>query len=295
MGHHAPSNACGPGQHASRAFGCLLQHFFSLRLHGGAHLSACISFVAAQSSNVVLKAGKKVDNFRHRWVLMCLKDANPRPEEMKGLPEKTSAWSSVKLSDLWVVPMLERFSRDISAKKLTGGMIVKEFLVQRLAPLHAHSRPLWEYWDGDDELRLWPRDLPAEDLSRVRVILLGGDPGDLLQPFGPQYRRDDQTDLVAVMPIFNERGLLPAEGSGPVEVSSGVTFAEGGSEKTIDDRTVSVPLLSQYVLLCELEDDGATDDTFVGTPLHPARASTGLVPSSPPSVGAPFPPRSPRE
>ncbi|KAE8820941.1 hypothetical protein D1007_00969 [Hordeum vulgare] len=86
-----------------------------------------------------------------RRVLMCLKDANPRLEESKELPEKTSAWSSTKLSDPRFVLVLERFSRDISAKRLTGGMIVKEFLAQRLAPLQAHSSPLWEYRAGDDE------------------------------------------------------------------------------------------------------------------------------------------------
>ncbi|KAE8820099.1 hypothetical protein D1007_01798 [Hordeum vulgare] len=115
----------------------------------------------------------------HCWVLMCFKDANPRLEEPKGLPEKTSTWSSAKLSDPRVVPVLEHFSRDISTKKLTGGMIVKEFLAQHLAPLHAHSRPLWEYRAGNDELRLRSRDLPAKDLRRALVIPMGCDPGDL--------------------------------------------------------------------------------------------------------------------
>ncbi|KAE8807867.1 hypothetical protein D1007_15811 [Hordeum vulgare] len=122
----------------------LLRHFFSLRLHDGAHLSACVSFVAAQSDNVLLKARMKVENIRHRWVLLSLKDAKSRLEEPKELPEKTSAWSSAKLSAPRATPVLERFSRDIGAKRLTGGMIVKEFLAQHLAPLLAHSRPLWE-------------------------------------------------------------------------------------------------------------------------------------------------------
>ncbi|KAE8774839.1 hypothetical protein D1007_52743 [Hordeum vulgare] len=119
----------------------LLRHFFSLRLNEGAHLSACASFVAAQSNNVLLKAGKKLENFRHRWVLMCLKEANPWLEDLKELPDKTFAWISAKVSDPRDVPVLERFSRDISAKRLTGRMIVKEFLAQRLAPLQAHSSP----------------------------------------------------------------------------------------------------------------------------------------------------------
>ncbi|KAI5016582.1 hypothetical protein ZWY2020_006433 [Hordeum vulgare] len=104
---------------------------------------------------------KKVENFSHRWVLMSLKDANPWLEEPKGLPEKTSAWSSAKFSDPRAMPILERFSHDISAKRMTGGMIVKELLAQRLAPLQAHSRPLWDYRAGDNELRLRSQDLPT--------------------------------------------------------------------------------------------------------------------------------------
>ncbi|KAE8790046.1 hypothetical protein D1007_35726 [Hordeum vulgare] len=123
-------------------------------------------------------------------------------------------------------------------------MIVREFMAQRLAPLHAHSRTLWEYHAGDDELRLRSRDLPTKDLSRVVAILLGGDPGDLPEALGLLYRRDNRADLVAAMSVFSERGLLPVEGSGPVEVSSGDTSGEGDSEKTVDDRPASVLLPS---------------------------------------------------
>ncbi|KAE8778362.1 hypothetical protein D1007_48742 [Hordeum vulgare] len=108
-----------------------------------------------------------------------------------------------------------------------GRMIVKEFLAQRLAPLQVHSRPLYEYRAGDEELRLRSRDFPAEDQSMVLAILLGGDPGDLPEEPGPLYRQDDRAVLIAVLPIFNEQGLLPAEGSYPVEVSSGDTSGEG--------------------------------------------------------------------
>ncbi|KAE8792796.1 hypothetical protein D1007_32666 [Hordeum vulgare] len=258
----------------------LLRHFFSLRLHGGAHLSACISFMVVERSSVLLKAGKKVENFRHHSVLMCLKDAKPWLEEPKELLEKTSAWSSAKLSDPRIVPVLEHFSSDISAKRMTGGLIVKVFLAQRFAPLHEHSKTLWEYWAGDDELRRRSRDLPIEDLRRVVAILLGSNPGDLPEAVGPLYHRDDLANLVVAMPIFTERGLLPAEGSVSVEVSSGDTSGEGGLEKIVDDRAASVPLPSQSVLLRELEDDDATGDTSTGTPSRLARASTGPMPTT---------------
>ncbi|KAI5006166.1 hypothetical protein ZWY2020_033409 [Hordeum vulgare] len=240
----------------------LFHHFFSLRLHDSAHLLACVSFVAAQSDNLLLKAGKKVENFRQCWVLMSLKDANLRLEEPKVLPEKTSVWISAKLSDPRAVPILERFSRNISAKRLTGGMIVKEFLAQRLAPLQAYSTPMWDYQLGDEKLRLWSQVLPIEELNRVTTILLGGDPGDLPDALGPLYYLDDRANLITALPAFDERGLLPAEGSGPVEVSSDDTSGGGGgdSDKTVDDCPTSAPLPSQAVLLHDLEDDDATSE-----------------------------------
>ncbi|KAE8776019.1 hypothetical protein D1007_51406 [Hordeum vulgare] len=98
----------------------LLHHFFNLRLHDDAHLWACVSFVVAQSGNMLLKSEKKVENFRHRWVLMCLKDANPRQEKPNGLPGKTSAWISANLSDPRVVPVMERFSLTSAPRGLSG-------------------------------------------------------------------------------------------------------------------------------------------------------------------------------
>ncbi|KAE8794418.1 mutator protein [Hordeum vulgare] len=104
---------------------------------------------------------------------------------------------------------------------------------------------------------------------------MGGDPSDLPEALGRLYRHDDQTDLVAVTLVFNERGLLLAEGFGLVEVSSDDTSSEGDLEKTVHDRAASVPLPLQSVRLHELEDDDATGDTSSGNPSRLARASTG--------------------
>ncbi|KAE8779017.1 hypothetical protein D1007_47995 [Hordeum vulgare] len=115
----------------SSFFTAILNHYGiqALHLQPQLHLTRVrlcflLRGLPAEGSNLLLKAGKKVENFRHRWVLMSLKEANPGLEMLKGLPEKTSAWSSAKLSDPRAAPILERFSRDISAKRLTGGMIV---------------------------------------------------------------------------------------------------------------------------------------------------------------------------
>ncbi|KAE8795339.1 hypothetical protein D1007_29768 [Hordeum vulgare] len=121
----------------------------------------------------------------------------------KGLPKKTSAWSSAKLSDPRAVPILERFSHDISAKSLTGRMIVKEFLAQRLVPLQAQSRPLWDYQLGEDKLRLRSQDLSTKELNKVVPTLLGGYPGDMPEALGPLYRLDDRANLIATFPTFD--------------------------------------------------------------------------------------------
>ncbi|KAE8787210.1 hypothetical protein D1007_38823 [Hordeum vulgare] len=72
----------------------------------------------------------------------------------------------------------------------------------------ARRRPLWDFHPDEDKLRLRSQDLPAEELSKVMAILLGDDLGDLPEAVGPLYRLNDQADLVAVMPVFDERGLL---------------------------------------------------------------------------------------
>ncbi|KAE8781686.1 hypothetical protein D1007_45020 [Hordeum vulgare] len=172
-------------------------------------------------------------------------------------------------------PVLEHFSSDISAKRLTGGMIVKEFLAQRLTPLQAHPGTLWDYRAGDDELMLWSQDLPSEELRRVLMILLGGDPGDLPEALGLLYCLDDRADMIARLPVFDERGLLPAEGSSLVEVSFGDTSGEGDLEKTVDDCPTSTPLPSQAVLLRELADDDVAGQVPAGVSSRPIGTSRG--------------------
>ncbi|KAI4992058.1 hypothetical protein ZWY2020_041921 [Hordeum vulgare] len=114
---------------------------------------------------------------------------------------------------------------------------------------------MWDYQLGGDKLTLRSQDLPIEELNRAVATLLGGDPGDLPEALGPLYRLDDRADLIVMLPIFDERGLFSAEGSVPVEVSSGDTFGGEDSEKTVNNFPTSAPLPSQAALLRGLEDD----------------------------------------
>ncbi|KAE8791169.1 Peroxidase 4 [Hordeum vulgare] len=128
----------------------------------------------------------------------------------------------------------------------------------------SHSRPLWDYELGNDKLKLQSQDLRTKELNRVVVILLGGDPGDLPEALGPLYGIDHRVVLIVALPIYHERGLLPAEGSGPIDVSSNDTFSAEDSEKTVDDCLAS-----------ELEDDDVTGDVSVVISSRLTRISRG--------------------
>ena len=58
------------------------------------------------------------------------------------MPAKLDRWAHEKLTDPRATPVLEKMTANLEAEKLTGAMLVKEFLTQRLAPHQAHSRPL---------------------------------------------------------------------------------------------------------------------------------------------------------
>ena len=64
---------------------------------------------------------------------------------------------------------------NLRAAKLTRAMLPREFLAHRVAPLQAHSRPLWMLGGVDDDLRLNPAALADEDLVAALRLLVGDD------------------------------------------------------------------------------------------------------------------------
>ena len=64
----------------------------------------------------------------------------PRMVLPSKMPVSQDGWLHVKLTDPQVAQVMERMTADLrpgdsSAAKLTGAMIVKEFMTQRVAPL----------------------------------------------------------------------------------------------------------------------------------------------------------------
>lgn len=249
----------------------LFHHFFSLRMHDPNHCSGCVSFSVVHSGNTLMRSGKKVENHRRKWVFMDVQGLHERLELPTALPEKLDRWGHEKLTNPRAVPVLEKMTADMGSK-LTGAMLVKEFLTQRLAPLQAHSHPLWDLRDVDDDIRLRPGRLTGEELSRAVLTLLEKIPDDLPATHVLLYRRDDEAALVEAMPTFNELGLMPPA----VMVSSGDESEEGeeeDSEATMDDAA-QAPTPPRSKLRRDLSEDDDAAEPPVKEALHSTGAAT---------------------
>uniref|UniRef100_A0A453P9W4 Transposase (putative) gypsy type domain-containing protein n=1 Tax=Aegilops tauschii subsp. strangulata TaxID=200361 RepID=A0A453P9W4_AEGTS len=116
----------------------LFRHFFSLRFTVQDQRFACVSFVDVKDENICLKARNKVEGYRQRWVFMEARRVSLLLMTHAALSEQNPRWGHEKLDDPRAEPILERIAAHGDAK-LTGAMIIKEFLGQRIAPLQAHS------------------------------------------------------------------------------------------------------------------------------------------------------------
>ena len=76
----------------------LLRHFFFLRINDG-RTSGCANFIMAGKANSISKAGKKVDSFRSKWVMMDAKCVHPRLVLSTKMPQFDAGWSRAKLTD----------------------------------------------------------------------------------------------------------------------------------------------------------------------------------------------------
>ena len=79
--------------------------------------------------------------------MMDTKCVHPRLRLPAEMPQSDEGWSCAKLTDDRAKPVLEKMIADLklgNAKeaKLTGAMLLREFLMLRVAPLQARGRPL---------------------------------------------------------------------------------------------------------------------------------------------------------
>ena len=111
--------------------------------------------------------------------------------------------------------MLEQMKSDLKpgnakAARITGDMLLREFLALRVAPLQAHSRPLWEPRDEEDKVRLSSEALSGEELTATLRLLVGDDQEYPSNAPVPLFLHKDRAQVVAAMPTFYGRGLVPA-------------------------------------------------------------------------------------
>ena len=155
----------------------LLRHYFYLQV-SGVHITACASFTAYSKSNAISKTGKRIDGFRSKWVMVDVRLIHPRLVMATGQPKAVDAWSRMELDDPCAEVMLKRMNADLrlgnlGAAKLTGAMLLREFLEHWVAPLQEHSLPLWRLGEADAALRLSSEALADEDLAAALHSLVG--------------------------------------------------------------------------------------------------------------------------
>ena len=90
----------------------LFHHFFYLQASSGQY-SGCVYFVAANGSSASCQAGKKVEDFRNKWIFMDAKRSYPQLEMPTGLPTPQEGWSHEKLTNPWAEQLLEKMVADL--------------------------------------------------------------------------------------------------------------------------------------------------------------------------------------
>nr|XP_020192898.1 wiskott-Aldrich syndrome protein family member 1-like [Aegilops tauschii subsp. strangulata] len=97
-------------------------------------------------------------------------------------------------------------------------MLLREFLMLRVAPLQVRTRPLWRLGDEEDKVHLSPEALPDGELVAALRLLVGDDQEYPSSVFIPLFHRKDGAQVVAARSTFDGCGLVvPAPTGAPME------------------------------------------------------------------------------
>ena len=133
------------------------------------------------------------------------------------LASPSSVWRHQKLTDRRLAFVWKRLA-GLQELGVTMPMVVKEFVKQRIAPLQCHARPMWDFTNAEDPMRLQKSSLAADTLSVVLKHLTGEpEPADLPRGGCLLYLCSNKAAFAAQMPLFDEWGLLPEGIEGPRE------------------------------------------------------------------------------
>lgn len=100
----------------------------------------CRHFVAYAKDNAISKTGKRADNYWSKWVMMDSRCIHPRLVFPMEMPQPDEGWCRTKLDDNRAKMVLEKMNGDlkpgnVKAAKLMGATLLREFLMQWVAPL----------------------------------------------------------------------------------------------------------------------------------------------------------------
>ena len=172
------------------------------------------------------------------------------------------------------MPFVRKMDKELKDVKLTGAMLIREFLKQRVVPLQDRPRPLWKLGGDDDKICLRRDPLPEEELNKVLLYLTGKDPSDPPEDWLPLYCRDDAEEVVAAMPVFDELGFVRLGSSLP-PTTLVLLSSDGQSSEATEDEVVeesSAPW--QRELLRDFLDDDDDDDPPVVEVPRPSGVTT---------------------
>ena len=90
-------------------------------------------------------------------------------------PVSDKWWKSEKITDPSLTPFVRTMDKELKDVKLTGAMLIMEFVKQHIVTLQDRPRPLWKLGGDYDKICLRRDPLPEEELNKVLLYLTGRD------------------------------------------------------------------------------------------------------------------------
>ena len=159
-----------------RPYVALFRHFYSLRAPEGGPCIGCAAFWILDNVKpdiIPMSITKRVDNgFRNRWVLMDPRRSHPVLAVPMATPKKLPGLARAELKIPAMKAVLGRL-RALHKGNLTAGVVAKDFVARRIAPLQAHKRAMWRYSGPEDRMRLSSKELPPGAAGEIMATIFG--------------------------------------------------------------------------------------------------------------------------
>jgi hypothetical protein len=215
----------------------LFRSFYALRNTAPTERTGCVSFriadgmggtyipIAWEGEEAVTSVKKRVDEFRMRWFFVKTGQADHFFEIPDAPPQKRNCWSSRTFTGPGEEAVADRLE-ELRKAGLTGQMVALEFIRRRIAPLQAHSQPMWLYAGARDRMRLHEASITKDEARNIIHTLFTSPniPKPASDSAEPLYFFEEGSVLQFVegMPQFGPRGLLVDGQAGPREDSEAV-------------------------------------------------------------------------